>query len=198
MSATRLPLALLPLALLVACESMDAPGHPFAPGVVQAETTTSATTPPAAVFAPVPGWEDVAPFEMTSEDFVASASPPASPTPADAPAAADAVEVEPVEAPPEPTNLAASPAPVAAPPLQGMGEASGWPIRLVKAIPDAVPPRAIVGLPDGTELVVTPGAMLAAQGLIVMAIGKDQMQLAQVKANGDHATVVPMTLLALY
>jgi hypothetical protein len=196
MPARRPLLAIIPLALLVGCESMDAPGKPFDPVAVQAQGATAAA--PAPAFAPVPGWEDVEPFTMASEDFVTSAPPAAVAPPAGAPAADSTAEPEPAEPVPDVTVVPAAPAAVAAPPLQGMGVAAGWPVRLVKAIPDSVPPRAIVGLPDGTELVVTPGAMLAAQGLIVMAIGKDQMQLAQVSANGDHATVVPMTLLALY
>lgn len=197
MPARRPPVVIISLALLVGCESMDTPGRPFEPVAVQTDGAPASAPSPGPTFAPVPGWEDVEPFEMGSEDFVTGPPPQTPKAPAEAPAA----EADPAEAappPPEPTVQAAAPAAVSTPPLQGMGLATGWPIRLVKAIPDAVPPRAIVGLPDGTELVVTPGAMLAAQGLIVMAIGKDQMQLAQVSAEGDHAKVIPMTLLALY
>ncbi|RME25377.1 MAG: hypothetical protein D6798_09105 [Deltaproteobacteria bacterium] len=82
-------------------------------------------------------------------------------------------------------------APVPAAPL-------GWAIRLVSTLPQAQPPRAILGLPDGREIVVTPGSMVPDAGLVVLSIGPQGVQLAHVQAVGDHATVAPISLTPQY
>jgi hypothetical protein len=71
-------------------------------------------------------------------------------------------------------------------------------VRLVRTLPDTQPPRAILGFADGREIVVTPGAMVADQKLVVMAIGRQTLQLARVAANGDHAVITQTTLTAQY
>jgi len=77
------------------------------------------------------------------------------------------------------------------------GRASGWPVRLVRTLPDTQPPRAILGLPDGTEIVVRPGSMVPDQGLVVIAVGREQVELARVTAMGDYASVSSLTLSSL-
>ena len=79
-----------------------------------------------------------------------------------------------------------------------MAGVSSWPVRLVKTLPETNPPRAILGLPSGEELVVSPGTMLPEHGLVVIAIGPNSAQLAQITAQGDHAAVSPLTLQAMY
>lgn len=115
---------------------------------------------------------------------------------AEGPAATEAVaEAAPAAAAPpaaEPTPTNAQPTPIAAP------SPSPWPVRLVKTLPEAQPPRAILGLPDGSEIVVTPGVLLAEQGLVVMGIGKASVDLAQVRAAGDHAEVTALSISAQY
>ena len=74
----------------------------------------------------------------------------------------------------------------------------GWPLRLVSTTPQANPPRAILGLPDGREVVVSPGSMVPDAGVVVMAVGTGNLQLARVTANGDHAAVQTQTLSAQY
>ena len=75
---------------------------------------------------------------------------------------------------------------------------SGWPVRLVKTLPETNPPRAILGLPNGEELVVSPGSMVPAHGLVVIAIGPNSAQIAKVTPQGDHAAVSPVTLQTMY
>ncbi len=115
---------------------------------------------------------------------------PVEPAP-EAPAAAPAPEATPA---PTETPAPAAPAQAAAP----LPSPSPWPVRLVKTLPEAQPPRAILALPDGSEVVVSPGALLAEQGLVVMGIGKGSLDLAQVKPAGDHAEIAPLTLTAQY
>lgn len=45
---------------------------------------------------------------------------------------------------------------------------------------------------------MTPGDLLADQGLVVMAIGRSTIDLASVKGVGDHAEVASTTLIAQY
>jgi len=71
-------------------------------------------------------------------------------------------------------------------------------VRLGKTIPDAQPPRAVLGLPSGKEIVVTPGTMIPEQGLVVVAIGPNRVQLGQVTSQGDHANITSITLDAMY
>jgi hypothetical protein len=68
----------------------------------------------------------------------------------------------------------------------------------VRALPDTQPPRAILGLPGGAEVVVTPGAMLPEHGIVVMSIGADKALIAKIGAEGDHAVVEELTLTSQY
>lgn len=124
------------------------------------------------------------PAEPPDAEAVAEAETPSAETVGTEPVA----EAAPAETP------AATPAPVTAP----TSAASPWPVRLVKTVPEAQPPRAILALPDGKELVVTPGAVLAEQSLVVMGIGRGTMELAKIRPAGDHAEISPITLTAQY
>jgi hypothetical protein len=68
----------------------------------------------------------------------------------------------------------------------------------VRALPDTIPPRAILGLPDGREVVVSPGTMLPEVGVVVMAVGRERLQVAKISAVGDHAAVQEITLSSQY
>ena len=73
-----------------------------------------------------------------------------------------------------------------------------WGLRLVSTVSDADPPRAILGFPDGHEEVVQAGALLPAEGVAVLAIGKDMIQIAEIIPAGDHARVESRVITALF
>ena len=112
-------------------------------------------------------------------------------------ASAQAAPSEPRVPAPSATGSALPPM-TAAPPVADPTQIGGWPVRLVKTIPDAQPPRAVLGLPSGKEIVVTPGTMIPEQGLVVVAIGPNRVQLGQVTSQGDHANITSITLDAMY
>lgn len=88
-------------------------------------------------------------------------------------------------------------APTPAPAALGL-PSDPWPVRLVATLPEAQPPRAILGLPSGEERVVSPGSILPEQGLVVMSVSKDKVQLAKITPAGDHATILSTELVAQY
>ena len=191
--------ALLALAL-IGCEPMPTSGDIFAP--VQIQPTT-----PLADDAGEPWFDDTNTFAISSEELLASTedaadddstAPPAqdSAEPADAAVAEDA-----------PTPTALTPAPVSAPSVSAPASvasttpspiASGWPVRLVRTLPETLPPRAIIGLPDGSETVVSPGTMLPKQGIVVISIGSTSVEIARIAPQGDYAAVQSATLTAQY
>ncbi len=81
---------------------------------------------------------------------------------------------------------------------EGMPSAASWGVRLVQTFERRQPPRALLGLPDGQEVVVSAGSMLPDVGLVVIAVGQGMIQLAQVLPEGDHATIETTTLQAQY
>lgn len=81
---------------------------------------------------------------------------------------------------------------------QGMPTEATWGVRLVQTFDNRQPPRALLGLPDGEEVIVSAGSMLPDVGLVVIAVGNGMVQLAQVVPDGDHATIETTTLHAQY
>jgi hypothetical protein len=196
-------LAIAPaLMLAVACAEMAPAASPFRPVAVAAAPASASAED---------AWFDTAPaVTVSSEEFAVAATAAAPGTasaaaagaltgtgapPAAPPAAAPGVAAAPV-APPAALVAPAAPAVPPAPALAtGLSQ---WPVRLVRTLPDTQPPRAILGLPSGQELVVSPGSMVPDHGLVVMAVGRDSVQLAKVDAKGDSAAVSMVTLAALY
>ncbi len=80
----------------------------------------------------------------------------------------------------------------------GLPQGPGWGVRLVATLPAAQPPRAVLGLPTGTEVVVSPGSMVPEVGVVVIAVGQGTVDLALVTPEGDHARVEQRTLHAQY
>lgn len=76
--------------------------------------------------------------------------------------------------------------------------AIGFGVRLVSTMTRAQPPRAILGLSDGSEVVVEPGSMIPSEKVVVLAIGEDAIQIAEVTPMGDRARVESKVLSALY
>ncbi|MCA9491424.1 MAG: hypothetical protein KC621_15940 [Myxococcales bacterium] len=186
------------LLTLLACEPIPSSGR-----VLEPVRVTAPSRAPAA--APAPSTGPQGDFDFESEDRDGSAGegeqdpialqarllglspdqvtrPPPAPEPAPAPAAAPAA----------PT--------VAAPiwdPSRPLPDVQ-FGVRVLGVLLDLQPPRAIIGLPDGREQVVTPGAMLPAEGLVVLAIGRDAVQVARVTPSGFYARVDTETIRALY
>jgi hypothetical protein len=190
----RAPTCLLALLCFVGCEPMADPGSPFEPVRVA----------PAGVSAPVaeatPALDPLFPTEEpivihSSELGKASAKAPAA-APAEQPAPAEA-GAAPQAAP---TTVPAVALTTPAPAVLGSVSLGGgaWPLRLVATVPSAQPPRAILGLPGGGEVVVTPGTMLPEANVVVMAVGAASVELAMILPAGDHAVVQPRTLLSLH
>jgi hypothetical protein len=182
-----------PLILLgmVACEPMESSGDIFAPAKVEAP---AAAAPPE-LDAALGGWgPEEPPLVLTSEQMAKGDGAPTL-------AAAAGVDLEAVltdVAPSAAAVEAATPAPVAAPEPMGLPPATRWPVRLLSTIPEAQPPRAILGLPSGEERVVSPGSMLAEEGLVVVSVTRDRVQLARVEPAGDHARIESFEISAQY
>jgi len=65
----------------------------------------------------------------------------------------------------------------------------GGPIKLVAAVPNAAPPRAILSLSDGKEIVVKPGQMVPLIGLVVLSIEANKVEIMRVVTEGNVATM---------
>jgi hypothetical protein len=107
--------------------------------------------------------------------------------------AIDAAKAEGLAIPPPPgptvTIAPATGASVAAPPV------AAAPLVLVGVVPDAAPPRAVLALPDGTELVVRPGSWIPAAHAVVLGVDAAGVDLARVAVVGQGATLQPERLV---
>lgn len=183
--------SLLPLLVLAAaCEPMEPSGDPFAPAKVA--PPAAAPVDPALAFPEEPAVQ-LSSEEMQGAPGAEGAAVLAEAAGVDTDALAAA---EPVEEPAAAAAAPAAPAP-AAPPV-GVPSPVQWPVRLVSTIPQAQPPRAVLGLPGGEERVVSPGSILADQGLVVMSVTGDRVQLAKIEAAGDHARIATVELTSQY
>ncbi len=103
-------------------------------------------------------------------------------------------------APPRAAPMAA-PAPVPTIPAWNPDDPlpdTSWGVRVLATLHDVQPPRAVLGLPDGTEEVVRAGAMLPDHRVVVLAVGRDIVQLARVNPDGFSARVESLTLQSLF
>jgi len=73
-----------------------------------------------------------------------------------------------------------------------------WGVRLISTIHDVQPPRAVLALPSGEEVVVQPGSMLPNAHLVVMAVGKTAVQVAKITPQGFYAKVETQTVASLF
>lgn len=195
---------ILVLGLLTGCEQMPATGDPLkpvAPSSAPAAATPDEATPetpadadPFADERTEEGEEDVptdpvallAMQQGVDVEDLPTPEPMAEPTPIPEPVPVAAVPVtSPVPAPMPAWD------PATAPPTP-------WGIRLLSTLNATNPPRAVVGLPNGSEVVVQPGQMLPEQNVVVMAIGNEVVQIAQVIPDGYQARVETHTLSSLF
>jgi hypothetical protein len=177
--------------LLAGCESMTPSGNPLQPAAV---AKSIPVLRPVAPKAPPLQPEEEKAFSISSEELHAGATGGGAPSkPADTVAKAPTPST-PSTPSPTPAAQPSAPAPI---PVDRT-DAIRWPVRLVTTIPRATPPRAIIGLPDGREIVVHPGSMVPELGLVVIAIAPGSAELARIAPMGDHATIQSMTLQAQY
>ncbi len=175
--------------LLAGCEPMTPSGNPLQPAVIAKPIPILRPIAPTAP-ALDPKEEEV--FSISSEELHAGKTDADAPNPpAKTPAVPQGSKAEPTS--PQPAPTAAVPMPMA-----DITKAMQWPVRLVTTVPRATPPRAILGLPDGREVVVNPGSMVPDLGLVVIAIAPGSAELARIAPVGDHATIQSMTLQAQY
>lgn len=202
---------LLPLFVLVACEPLPPTGDPLAP--VPASRPAASTSAPA----PRPVSSEKPANAGSGFDFDADAGSgedPGSSEPLD-PATLLALSQgkeppppsnRPVPRPPEPAPVAVAPVPIApavVPPAMRVWDPAldvpaDWGVRLVSTLVDTQPPRAVLGLSDGTEVVVKPGTFLPEQRLVVMAVGRNAVQVSRVVPEGYQARVETRTLSSLF
>ena len=191
------------LLALVACEPMPNPSADVLAPVVDAEPETRVGV----------AGDQASPSEAELFDFDADLPEEEE---EDAPALSDAQlqakllghalppdepEVEtptPVPAAPEATVASAEMMPVQSILQPGQALPGNWGIRLVSTVFDADPPRAILGFPDGREEVVQAGALLPGEGVAVLAIGRNAVQIAEITPAGDHARVESRVISALF
>ncbi len=177
--------------LLTACESVPTSGHLFEP-VAVAPRSEAASVVGAADPRVAPAER---PFRISSEEMASGGVVTENDDVAAAAAPGELGEVDAAIAT-APGAPAAAAAPVGA--LASMPALSQFPVRLVSTLPQAQPPRAVLGLPDGSEVVVAPGSVLGPQGLVVLAVMDGRVQLARVHAAGDHAQIDNIELTAQY
>lgn len=108
------------------------------------------------------------------------------PAPVDEPVQDEALAIPAEEAPEVATWAPGTPIP------------GSWGVRLLNTLPEAQPPRAVLGFSDGAEVVVQPGTMIPYAGVVVLAIGRDAVQIAEITPMGDRTRIDTQTLQALY
>jgi len=133
---------------------------------------------------------------LNCEDEVVEAEQPETETETETEAEVEVAETP--EGPGEEPDVEASPEAPSSPVAVGLPDQPNWGVRLLKTLPTAQPPRAALGLPDGTELVVSPGSMIPEAGIVVVSVGDGVAQVARVEAAGDHAEIETVTLHAQY
>lgn len=194
-------LGVVPLALLAACAQTTPSSDVFAP----VQPAPTATVAPAPTPVDDPELEEIFDerTDEDTEDGAASADrlaaglgltgPVDEPAPVE-PQAPAQPELDAPVMPPAPQVLYIQP-PTWTPgaPLDG-----SFGLRLVSTVVDAQPPRAILGMPSGDEQVVQPGTLLPEVGVVVLAIGQDVVQVAEIVPVGDHARVDTRLLTSMY
>ena len=188
--------------LITGCEPMPTSGNPFAP----ASPAEKSVLEPASVN----GGEASGGFDFEGDDRTTGEGA------AEAELTAiqlqarmlgiPASEFDHFEAAPDAPAAPAAPqaeatAPTAPPSLWEPGvpvPAGGWGVRLIGTLPEVQPPRAVLALQDGTEVVVTAGDLLADQRIVIMAVGRHAIQIAEITPQGFYAEVRTQTLPLLF
>lgn len=198
------------LSLLAGCVPMEPSGKPFAPVVERTAVPQAPRARPDAPDAPeaprsAPSVPSSGSFDFEAEDRTletpgtgGSADPNALQArllglPPDAVRASGAGEAQGAI---QSLEIAPAPAPIWDPTVPLPQISFG--IRVLAVVLDVQPPRAMIALPGGEEIVVQPGSMLPAAGLVVLAIGRDAVQVAKITPSGYYATVQTETVQSMY
>ncbi|MEZ4238423.1 MAG: hypothetical protein R3F59_20185 [Myxococcota bacterium] len=190
MRVGRLMIAGLALAL-AGCEPMPPSGRPLEPAPVAAPAPSGSTAPrPSAP----PSAED---REIFSGDHVPERpGGPTGPVALDANGEALPVPTSPapeaVAPPSAPSSPAAGPVLVWDPTLPLPDSSFG--VQVMGIMADQFPPHAALALPDGRKVVVQAGTMLPDAGIVVLAIGRNGVRIAQITPSGYQANVVTQTI----
>jgi hypothetical protein len=186
---------------LAACEPMPPSGNPLKPVPAARTTAPAPTAKPSADVAPDPD----SPF-VEDQVFDAPPDPDAEPSGDDVLlraqlGAAEGELPEPAPVTPAPPVVESPPLPPAPRPWDGSMPPEGggsWGVSLLATLLDVQPPRAVIALPDGSERVVQPGALLPEHRLVVLAIGRDAVQIAHIEPMGWNSRVQTSTLRSLF
>jgi len=187
---------------LIACQVMDQPGHAFSPvEIVEAATIDAPSKDEASNDA------EAELFEDPQEDLIVMGTD----VPSDSESSSDSSSEElhggdvDAQLPSEPTPTAT---PVAAPVASAVATVSsswkratvrdGWKPTLVGTVMDGPSPHAILQMPSGDKVVVQAGDMLADDGVIVMTIGSNFVDLAVVNGLEGRASIQNITLTSQY
>lgn len=187
---------------LAACTPVDPSGEMFAPVEPVSRPAASRATETVAD-KPAEGFD----FDAQARDDEADAAGATGEVPLDRQLAGLGLAPADAEAPSPPPTLPMAPAGAVTTqaPAQPQGPwlsanslTAGFGVRIIATLPQVQPPRAVVSLADGTEHVVRAGTLLPSADLVVLAIGADAVQVAEVRAGGDQAAIETRILPALY
>jgi hypothetical protein len=181
---------ILALLLLAACEPAAPSWELTRPAVAPAPLAVPAP-PAAAAPAPAPVPAAASGFDFEHEDRPAEDAVE-KPSPGEEDPNVLQARLLGVPLAARPTAPAAGAIPDVPPTVPGFG------IRLISVVTDVQPPMAVIGLPNGDNVVVKPGQMLPDLHLVVLAIGRTAIQVAEVVPEGFSTRVVTTTVPALY
>lgn len=181
------------LSILFACQQMPATGNPLAPApVAQKAAPKPAGTAPKAQPSSEGGFD----FDADAKEIENTELPD---DPIAILAAQQGLEVPQTPAMDAPPAYDEPPQQELALPAAFAPDTSvDWGLRLVSTVHNVEPPRAILGLPDGTETIVTAGAMLPEINAVVMAVGRQQIDVAYISPAGYQARVETRRITALF
>ena len=180
------------LLLSLGCEQMEDPGSPF--------QQVSITEPaPQQEEAPEQDQPPDPLFEDPQEEIILSDEvEPITPEPLATPLVAEELEEEVVEQEVASVEIE-EPTPEEVVTFRRPARIKdGWMPTLITTLTSGPVPRAVLTMPSGEEVVVRAGDLLSEEGVIVMAIGSDRVELASISAEAGQAKVENITLAAHY
>ena len=180
------------LLLSLGCEQMEDPGSPFQ----QVSITEPAPQPEEVT-------EEEQPsdplFEDPQEEIILSAEEEPSTPEVQAPVPVEEGIVEEGIEPEEPSIEAEEQNPEEVVAFRRPARIKdGWMPTLITTLTSGPVPRAVLTMPSGEEIVVRAGDLLSEEGVIVMSIGSDRVELASISAESGQAKVENITLASHY